>query len=230
VQLIQVDYEATIVAPEGVEDKAAEKRLQQELWAQQRRGQLSLDLQAINRQWLDTISNSIDTYFRPGKPLTGKAKLTMTCSGWFATPDGYLVTAAHCVRADRAALLAQLGPKAMAEFIAKDYASSLKNFSGVPLDAGMRANLMTIARKWYTEHATITQLSSTVSVQVSVPGDDRSRDVRATPAEVVSAGEAFPGRDAALLKVSTPTPRSTSPCPSSRSRPATTAPRGFPGC
>ena len=201
VQLVQIELKATVSSPGFTVNVAAGNALDHEMWAKQNSGQLARDAQSLNRQEIVAKRRDPDRYFVPTATQVGTTTLTVTCSGWFATPDGFLVTAAHCVQPDRAALLKQLEPVALASFIAQDKAVSLHNFRDIPLDEGMRADLLGLSDDWYARHAQLTALEVKVSVHVAVPGEAGRRGDQVTKAEVVSAGEVFPGRDVALLKV-----------------------------
>jgi serine protease Do len=64
-------------------------------------GQIGSSLQALNDQWARDLASDPNRYAYAAKPVHAiRTSVTATCSGWFVTPTGYLVTAAHCVTKD----------------------------------------------------------------------------------------------------------------------------------
>jgi serine protease Do len=196
-------YQGRLEIRVPVDNKSALNELKLSLWAQQRSGKLARDLQSINRQWLSIWASNPDKYSKPGRTVVAHAKLKSLCSGWFATPDGYLISGAHCVTMSRKDQLAEFKSEVLPQLIEKDYKKSIKNFQHdhVPLDQDMLSKLHRISSVFYTDHTKLTSTSTTVSVALAVKGKTLERDSKTVPAEVVSAGKPYPGRDVALLKV-----------------------------
>jgi hypothetical protein len=133
-----------------------------------------------------------------------RAALYTSCSGFFATPGGYLVTAAHCVKMARGEMLSELEGAALPSFIRKDEAGSLRNFENhhVPLNQAIVRLLDTISQEWFQQHTQLVRVSTAVTVELAVKGKSLAQPgTKALPAAVVSTGAQFPGRDFAVLKV-----------------------------
>lgn len=200
VQSITTEYHGKVIIEDPVDNKAALRQLQELLWAQQRSGKLARDWQSANRWWLSMWADYANRYSKPAKRRVVEVSVKGLCSGWFATPDGYLVTGAHCVTMSRAAQLEAFKAKLLPALIEKDYKNSLKHFRG-PLDQGMLRDMRRIPEVFYDDHTKLASTTTTVEVELAVKGKTLERDTKSVPAEVVSVGKAYPGRDVALLKV-----------------------------
>lgn len=201
VQLITTEYRGEVIVEDPVANRAALLKLQDALWAQQRRGTLANDLQSLNRQWLAIWASNTGKYSKPTNRRIVKVAVKTQCSGWFATPDGYLVTGAHCVAMSRSEQLEAFKAKVLPALIEKDYKDTLKDFRKVPLDQGMLSDMHQISEDFYERRTKLSSTSTTVQIALAVKGKTLERDTKNVPAEVVSAGKAYPERDVALLKV-----------------------------
>ena len=127
VMLIQANYQVTVSTPEPTIPKASEDRLTRELIAMARAGRLSLQQAAIDQAAVNLILDNPDAYFVPGtNRINDEVDLVSSGSGFFATEDGYLITASHVVSAskdDIRALITELEKKPAAK-------EEKKRFSG----------------------------------------------------------------------------------------------------
>jgi S1-C subfamily serine protease len=204
VQLIQTKYTAELAVRGYRNNTQALSQLQQSLFAEQNDGQLANDLQSINVQWLTAISADANRYYIPTRVRLVRVPLYTSCSGFFATPSGYLVTAAHCVKMARGEMLSELEAEALPSFIKNDETGSIKNFQNhhVPLNQTIVRLLDTISQQWFQQHTTVVRVSTAVTVELAVRGKTLAQPgTKALPAAVVSSGTQFPGRDFAVLKV-----------------------------
>lgn len=201
VHMIQAEFTGTLAITHYEARDAQLARLEARLQAEQTAGRIPPDLQSINRRWLEILANNVETYFRPGQTDLHEAEAAVLCSGWFATPEGHMVTAAHCVKDDPASVTGTLAARVLPGVMDSDYRDSLKNFRGIPLDAGMRKNLRKIAENWYTRHTELRESETSVTVALGIRGEGTERVSEPVPAEVLSVGEPYPGRDVAVLKV-----------------------------
>jgi len=71
----------------------------------------------------------------------------------------------------------------------------------VPLDQDMLSKLHRISAVFLDDHAVLSSTTTSVTVALAVKGKTLERDTKTVPAEVVSVGKPYPGRDVALLKV-----------------------------
>jgi serine protease Do len=204
VQLIQTRYTADLAVRGYRNNTPALNELQQSLFAEQNNGQLANDLQSINIQWLTAISADESRYYIPTRVHLVHVPLYTSCSGFFATPSGYLVTAAHCVKMARGEMLSELEAEALPSFIKNDETGSIRNFQNhhVPLNQAIVRLLDTISREWFQQHTQVVHVSTAVTVELAVKGRTLAQPgIRALPAAVVSSGIQFPGRDFAVVKV-----------------------------
>ena len=200
VQLVQVEYQATVVVHHFRADTAAVTAAVAQLHAEQANGELGTSLQAINDQWATELGSDPDRYEdATGAVTTYRTTVGALCTGWFATPTGYLVTAAHCVAKSEAArdVLSNVG----GIYIPAELRALLAQWrrNGVPIDPTITSGLNQAVTTWYSGHAAVTAISSRAMVALSTAGASAPRIL---PAAVVAAGTPYPGQDFALLKVS----------------------------
>jgi S1-C subfamily serine protease len=200
VQLVQVEYQATVVVHHFRADTAAVSAAVAQLHAEQADGELGTSLQAINDQWATELGSDPDRYEDATAAVTTyHTSVGALCTGWFATPTGYLVTAAHCVAQSEADgdVLSDVG----GSYIPAELGALLAQWrsNGVPIDPTITSGLKQAVTTWYSGHAAVTAISSSASVALSAAGGAAPRIV---PAAVVATGTPYPGQDFALLKVS----------------------------
>lgn len=204
VTLLRTKFTADVTVTKYRDNHPALNHLTSVLQAEQNDNRLAPGLQSINRQWLNVIASHPDTYMYPGSSRVVQATVYAQCSGWIATPGGYLVTAAHCVDTSSSEVAADLRGAVVPPFINRDYRQSVRNFQrhGVPMDEGMLRQLKRIQAEWFDAHAQLTSVSAAVTVELPVKGRSLQQPaVRDVPAHVVLAGKEFPGKDYAVLKV-----------------------------
>jgi len=197
------DYTATVQVPTFHQDQAAFNAEGDKLRAEQATGQLPPSLQAINEQWASDLAANPGKVVKAVSPVHPvPVKAGALCTGWFITPTGYLISAAHCVTKDSSVTQALLAP-ALPRFITHFYRSSARKWrhNGVPLNQTMINNLRRAGTKWYTEHSSVTGIKASFHVALAVKGTNGQRGAQTVAASVVAAGSAYPGRDYALFKV-----------------------------
>ncbi|HYZ00067.1 MAG TPA: serine protease, partial [Candidatus Binatia bacterium] len=98
VQIIVTQYKATVTAPTlGVND-AALNALAQQVGQQAAAGQIGSDQKSLVDSLVNGIAANPAAYFTAGAPVQTSATATFQCTGSVVTPDGYIVTAAHCTQ------------------------------------------------------------------------------------------------------------------------------------
>ena len=201
VQLIEVDFTATLTVPEVTVDGGALNRLRDRLILQVYRGVLPADTTAL----LDALCTEIEKrplqFLKPAKGRrTTSATLSGFGTGWVATPDGYIVTAAHVINPDPAEIKSVFASAGLKGFIDADSKALVHALGGDYTDAQLVA-LAHAFGAFDTHYLTVSNVKKDVSVQrgVAVAGFKKSQ--KGQPVEVVSVGESYPGKDVAVLKI-----------------------------
>lgn len=194
VQMIGLDYAGKVVVPQARPNKAF-LGLVAQAKRHARLGHIPADAQS-QLKWVLRAASA-----KPGRYLTasGLNRTVPTdtlslCTGWWLTPDGYMVTGAHCVTAQPQELRANFAGKALPKINQADVASLLKTVQPdtelVDLAGGMIA-------KFNADHMRITGLTKAISiVTVTTKGKPHL-----TPLTLVAKGAQYPGEDFALLKL-----------------------------
>lgn len=202
VRLVIIDEAAPLSVPSPLDNIPAQQGLAQAINAGAASGRIPGDLQSKVAAYLKAEADSPDAYFTPGPPLRQvQGKVEATCTGWLVTPDGYLVTAAHCTVQDGQQLTTLLAQQALPPIDKQDaqsWLNQLGSFGNVPVTDDDVQQLVRIASTFNQEHLTIGQVQQTVRVVMPAAGGGTPQPVTAF---VVGAGTPYPGQDYSLLKV-----------------------------
>jgi serine protease Do len=205
VQQEQTTYTGTLLVREFKNDTTTQDQLRSRLNREQADGELADNSQSRSQQWIEDIDANIDRYLKPGALKTVTEQVSTLCSGWFATPTGYLVTAAHCVNMSRGELLTDFDEEGLGRFIDADYRTTVRSWrsQGVIVDQSMSSLIRKVVRTWFVTHARIGTVSQTEKVGLAVRGASMAQPkTKQLPARLVKSGTPFPGQDFAVLKVS----------------------------
>ena len=204
VQLVVITYSATVLVPNMANNHPAQNAQKAELQTMAANGQIGTSLEALNDQWAIDLAKNPDRYAFAAKPVHAvRTTTTATCSGWFVTPTGYLVTAAHCVTKD-STITGDLAGNVVPFYIKRQYHNTIARWKRqhVPMDQTIHSELRIYETKWFEENSAVTHTSIKAVVALGVRGKNGQRSQRALPARIVSHGTPYPGQDFALLKVS----------------------------
>lgn len=198
VQLITNDYQARVVVPRATMKKAFDK-----LMAKARRHAKARRIPADNQsqiKWvLRTALADVDRYLAPTKrKRTVKVGTGNVCTGWWVTPNGHMVTNAHCIDIPDPELRKDFATQALPLVTEGDVNRYL---TGIMKVAQPDDELVTLAEKLFgsfnEEHMRIKGLQQKISL-VRPRGKDK---LRFTPLKVIAQGQPFPDVDFALLKM-----------------------------
>ncbi len=202
IQLIQTDYTATVSVPKPTSNASAFKALGRRIALQTITGVIGSEKKDSQEAFVAAIEKSPFEYLVPTSSRSSEeASLTGVGTGWVATPDGYIVTAAHVVKADPEEIKQEFAVstlKGLASATAKDLSKGTESFA---FTTDQVERLTEAFTKWFARYLTVSNVKTEVSVQVGVATAGYKKSQRGEPVEVVSIGESYPGKDVAILKL-----------------------------
>ncbi|GIH92694.1 serine protease [Planobispora siamensis] len=202
VQLIALDYTATVVVPRaGPRRTFAALQAQAERHAKAKR--IPGDRQSQMKWVLRKAAADVDRYLRPaGDDRRVRSGYGGFCTGWWITSDGYMVTGSHCVGSPKAALRQGFAGKALPKIGDGDVRTFLKEISQV---AQADDELIRLTRNMFdrfnVKHMRVTGLKRYISLVSPLPGGGMDRTAKIRPLKLVARGRDYPGEDFALLKL-----------------------------
>ena len=199
IQLVQVDWTSTISVPDATLDEAAFQALIERLTLQALSGSIGISDPEVLDAMVAEIVKDPFRYFLPADTTqTVDVALSGFGTGFVVNPDGYLVTAAHVVDPGTEELTYEFARSGLVDIVQQeiDIAASEGTFSQQNLDDWADAMFT-----WYAHYATIGDIQTSVTAQVGVAVAGIDKTMRGQPVEVISVGEAYPGKDVALLKL-----------------------------
>ncbi len=206
VVLIQANYAVTASFPEPTVPKSSQDRLDQQLIAMVRAGRLTLQPAAIDQAAVNLILDNPDVYFVPGaNRIKDDVSLVSSGSGFFATEDGYLITAAHVVSAskeDIRALILDLEkkPARLAEG-RTEVQRLVRQESGITLNDSQMDKLISWQERWVDRYGTVDQVDAKYYLASgNVVEAGQQLETTGTRLSLVTAEAIAPGRDIAIMK------------------------------
>jgi S1-C subfamily serine protease len=202
VQLTSFTYTATISVPSNTINQAQIEQLSQQAVAAVTAGKISSDERSIAKWIFQRIAADVDTYVSSTTPeRTVEAEVGGMCTGWWVTPDGYMVTGAHCVQVGETELSQLFAQQALKKFNEQDAKEIISGLGDLAADEEILKLAQQIYVTFNTSNMKLSNLKQSLSVMQSLPGGGVDKTAKAVPAELVSVGESYPGKDFALLKV-----------------------------
>ncbi|WP_204017359.1 S1 family peptidase [Sphaerimonospora thailandensis] len=202
VQLTSLTYSGQVVVPTGTIKEGPFNELVQQATAAVLDGKISSDERSIAKYLFQRMAADVDRYLKPtGPERKVKAEVGGLCTGWWVTPDGYMVTGAHCVQMSDRELTEVFAQQALAKLNKQDAKEIIKGLRGIEADAELIQLAQQVYVNFNSGHLQIRGLNKSLSVVQSLPGGGVDKTAKPVPAELVSVGENYPGKDFALLKV-----------------------------
>jgi S1-C subfamily serine protease len=202
--LVQSNYKVSASMAKPIIPDAKVELLVDQVVAQARAGQIARNQAALERAFITLFVNNPDAYMEPGPAETYDYHFVGSGSGFFVTEDGYLVTAAHVVSADKAEIRTEVlssskKPSAIAEGrrqLSNDFAKSTSlSLSDAQLDG-----LMNFWLAWLDKYLKIDKVETRYYLGTgTVEAGDRlvSAGIRAS---VVHMDPTKDGHDIAVMK------------------------------
>ncbi len=200
VQLVQVDFSATLSVPDGRPDQKAVDALTARLVLQAATGAIGTSQAEIVEAFVSEVAKDPFRYLKPAKTRRSvEASLSGFGTGFVINPEGYMVTAAHVVQPDAAELRTAFARSGLDTFTREDIASL--EGDGISYTPEQVERLTEATQRWYARYLKVGKVSSTVSAQIGVTDIGTDKETSGRPVEVVSVGEPYPGKDVAVLKL-----------------------------
>ncbi len=168
-------------------------------------GQISTQAEAAAAVINIVVSNP-DAYFSPGSPITDSFNEVSTGSGFFVNENGYLVTAAHVVSADKSEVRAEaVAITKDPSFVTYLRGTITKYWAGNPdypaLTDGQVNSLLSFYQRWIDKYLAVDKIDvqyypSVVSIDPTATGHDiaiMKADVTGVPTLQLAADSAHLG-------------------------------------
>lgn len=202
VQLTSLTYSGEVVVPTSQVKEGPFNELVQQATQAVVAGKIPSDERSIAKFLFQRMAADVNRYLQPvGPERTAKAQVGGMCTGWWVTPDGYMVTGAHCVEMSDQELSDVFAQQALTKFNKQDAEEIINGLQGIEADKELLELAQQVYITFNSSHLEIRGLQKSLSVLQSLPGGGVDKTAKEVPAELVSVGESYPGKDFALLKV-----------------------------
>jgi serine protease Do len=195
---VYTKYQTTVSVPSLDFNSANFDALLNKVITDARTGRIGSDRKSIFDSLATAIAEAPDHYFTPADPVrTAPAKAAGQCSGSIVTPDGYIVTAAHCVQPndDLRPQFVQDGLKPIIDADVNAFRAGLSD----TFDSDQVGKLTSAVTQFLQHHATFSGTTSTVNV-VLFTDSSGQRQAAMKQVQVVDKGDPS-SKDVAIVKL-----------------------------
>ena len=204
VVLIQANYAVTGSLPDITISDGNWQKLVKQVQNMILSGQIAYSQAAAEQAVVNLVSANPDAYFTAGNRTSYDLSMVATGSGFFVTEDGYLVTAAHVVSADKADIRAQAltileNPQSIADG-RKQIKDDFVRDTGITLTDAQVDRLMNFYQHWLDKFLLIEKIDVRYYLGAgTVETGDHLKAIGAR-ASVVSTDPTSTGHDIAIMK------------------------------
>ena len=207
VMLILTEYKATLSVPTLGYNDGALQALANQVGAEAESGQIGSDQKAIYDAFVAGIAQNPGAYFISTQPVVQQnVTLDYQCTGSIVTPDGYIVTAAHCTKAAPDELqqgYVQQGLKPMLDAAVQKFLTDNPGF-----DSDQQQKLSNAVAAYLSSQAQLANQSEALAGAMFSNTSSGDRQAVGKPLSLVSQGAAptsskgpFGDKDVSILKL-----------------------------
>ncbi|WP_062429690.1 S1 family peptidase [Herbidospora daliensis] len=202
VQLTSLTYTGQVSVPTPAVNEANLYALVDKITADVVAGKVASDQRTIAKYMFEQMNANVGAYLVPGSPnRVVDAEVGGMCTGWWVTPDGYMVTGAHCVEMGDKQLNDVFAQQALSKFYEEDAQGILEMVKDLSPDEEMIKLAENLFINFNAANMRIDGLKKEIAVLQAHPGGGVDKTAKPIVAELVDVGESYPGKDYALLKV-----------------------------
>lgn len=199
--LVMTQYSGNVTVPEVYIPSDRQGLLQSRLQSAVASGAVAQNERAIIEAAVVELASNWRQYLAAsGGSRTVPVNITGVGSGFFVTPDGYIVTNAHVVSEDEKVLKYQIAQQALGKLLVEDMADLEKEVGSVSEDTKKKLEAAVI--DFYSNNMQIGDIKRDVSTLYGVGVPGVMTQPKPSPVEVIESGlgTPIPGKDVAILK------------------------------
>ncbi len=198
--LVMTKYSGQVTVPDVTIPASKQADLQAFLQRGVMSGTIPNNERAIVESAVVEMATNWRNYITPSGSRSVPVEITGVGSGFFVTPDGYIVTNAHVVSEDEKVLKMQIAQNALGQLLQQDLKDLEEEIGAVTEET--KKKLQAAVIDFYSSNMSIGDIKRDVATLhgVGVPGV--AVQSKPTPVEVIESGlgTPIPGKDVAILK------------------------------
>lgn len=199
--LVMTKYSGTVTVPDVYIPQSRMGALQQALIRGVQSGAIANNERAlVEAAVIELAANWRQYLVASGGTRDVNVNITGVGSGFFVTPDGYIVTNAHVVSEEEKVLKAQIAQQALGRLLAQDMADLQKEVGAVSDETKKRLQAAVV--DFYGANMSIGDIKRDVATLYGVGVPGMNVQPKPSPVEVIQSGlgTPIPGKDVAILK------------------------------